>query len=348
MSAFSGSSSSCTWPLSSCTSSYSSTSFSATPATTTTSTQASASLASSSNSSSSPPDTNSNTNSSTDTDTNTNAAKSASIGFVGGPTSVPSSSSQIVIPSITTPGDSFASERPSLPVSSTIPTASNSSISNLTGASSFGSASSTTGQPNNVTSASVIPQTSIALQTTNGSPLTASSNHKSSTSVIAGGIIGGLLFLLLATLLFRYRRRLVKRLGRTSLPWRKSTHTAPSAEFMNHPVVLAQRRSSSALLRATSPFPYGNTGAATAPPLGKYPYADSYDGHTLDEAPPPFTMGKFSDPIMEKVSASAAVHQRMFSADNKAYYEHGAGGTSTLVDHEVGSPEEMSEVGHAV
>ena len=172
--------------------------------------------------------------------------------------------------------------------------------------------------------------------------------HKSFTGKIAGSVVGALILILLVVLIFFYRRPLTKRLARARLPWRKSAHPAPSAEFMNHPVVLAQRRSSSALLRAASPFSYGYTAAATATPLGKFPYADSYDGYTLDEAPPPFTTGNFNDPIIEKFSASAAVHQRMLSVDSKADYGYGAGDASTLMDHEVGSPEEMSEVGHAV
>ncbi|KAF7800327.1 hypothetical protein EIP86_011577 [Pleurotus ostreatoroseus] len=218
------------------------------------------------------------------------------------------------------------------------------------GVSSIPSLASSPLQSTSVTESNAIysssPADSSAISTAS-QPASASSRHKTSASAIAGSVVGALFLILLVVLLF-YRRPLAKRLARIRLPWRKSAHTAPSAEFMNHPVVLAQRRSSSALLRAASPLSYGNTGAATAPSLRKYPYADSYDGYTFDEAPPPFTTGNFNDPIMEKVSASAAVHQRMFSADSKADYGYGAGDASTLMDHEVGSPEEMSEVGHAV
>lgn len=117
---------------------------------------------------------------------------------------------------------------------------------------------------------------------------------------------------------------------------------------MNHPAVL-QRRSSSALLRTASPFSYVNGAGAGAPaplPLGAYPYADSAEGNPFDEPPPPFTAGGFSDPVIEKASASAAAHRHMFedragSSDAGAPPDHDE-------DAEVPYDDGMSGIGHAV
>ncbi|PSR71166.1 hypothetical protein PHLCEN_2v13012 [Hermanssonia centrifuga] len=108
-----------------------------------------------------------------------------------------------------------------------------------------------------------------------------SANHHSNhAGAIAGGIIGGLIFLGLIILALFYRRALLKRLYRN--------RTAPSAEFINHPEFIHTRQNTNnTLLRGVSP------------------YVD-------EEQPPPFTPGSFNDPIVEKVTATAAAQREMF------------------------------------
>lgn len=95
-------------------------------------------------------------------------------------------------------------------------------------------------------------------------------------------MIGALVLLALILTGIHLRRRTLQR-----------KRTAPSAEFMHHPALLAQRRNSTPALLMRSPSPYA-------------------DGDTDEEKPPPFTPGAYADPVFEKVQAAAAAHQEMF------------------------------------
>ncbi|TFK88671.1 hypothetical protein K466DRAFT_652511 [Polyporus arcularius HHB13444] len=133
------------------------------------------------------------------------------------------------------------------------------------------------------------------------STTTTTSSH---TGAIIGGVIAGVVLIALAVLAFLFYRR------RT----RKSC-AAPSAEFMH----MARGGSSSPILSAKhvegiiTPPSSGHGGDRV--PLARQSSIES------DDRPPAFTPGSFSDPVYEKVQASAAMREAYEARDMEGGYK---------------------------
>ncbi|OCH87427.1 hypothetical protein OBBRIDRAFT_796251 [Obba rivulosa] len=122
--------------------------------------------------------------------------------------------------------------------------------------------------------------------------IAAAISHSNHAGAIAGGVIGSFAFL--AAVLgaaFVLRRRHIRK-----------NHVAPSAEFM-----------------AVAPRPGTGFGPADTPT----PYEHDFSTEDLEQ-PPPFTPGKWTDPVYEKVQASAALQEQY----SRSYDQHQAGASS--------------------
>ncbi|TBU32358.1 hypothetical protein BD311DRAFT_775429 [Dichomitus squalens] len=115
------------------------------------------------------------------------------------------------------------------------------------------------------------------------------SKSSNNTGAIAGGVIGGLLFIaFLVALAFFIRRR------------RRRARIPPSAEFMH----MAREGAEGPELAFVSFDPDGRATPARLIPLARQSSIED------DERPPAFTPGSYSDPILEKVHASAAMRDQ--------------------------------------
>lgn len=164
----------------------------------------------------------------------------------------------------------------------------------------------------------------IANESHSSSPIQAASNtgkQHEHTGAIAGGVIGGLAFLLLAIVvtILLYRRMRARR-------------TAPSAEFMD-------------LARGTTPGPAPVRMEGTTTPSGDrlLPLARQGSLGDYDDRPPAFTPGIYADPVFEKVHAAAALREQYQRRDSyaaaQADYKEGLGHAK------VGHKDESAEVG---
>lgn len=150
--------------------------------------------------------------------------------------------------------------------------------------------------PSGATSTTVPTESSTSL-------VVAKASHSSPpVGPIVGGVLGG--FVLLALLgagfyVFLRRRR---------------TTRAPSAEFMH-----IARQGSPTLSFAAAKHRESMTPSKT--PLARQSSLDDheYDLHPEedDRPPPPFSPGSFSDPVYEKVSASAALREQYSARDHE-------------------------------
>ncbi|EIW60516.1 uncharacterized protein TRAVEDRAFT_70877 [Trametes versicolor FP-101664 SS1] len=167
------------------------------------------------------------------------------------------------------------------------------------------------------TSAGVWSSSGVA----SGTAPPSSSKHSNHTGAIVGGVIGGLAFLLFATVA-------------TSLLCRRmrARRTAPSAEFMD-------------LARGTTPGPGPVRMEGTTTPSGDHllPLARQGSLGDEDDRPPAFTPGVYGDPVLEKVHAAAALREQYQRRDSYAAAQ--ADYKEPLGDSEVGHEDESTEVG---
>ncbi|KAI0807151.1 hypothetical protein C8Q74DRAFT_1362688 [Fomes fomentarius] len=124
---------------------------------------------------------------------------------------------------------------------------------------------------------------------------------------IVGGVLGG--FVLLALLgggLFLFLRR------------RRRTTRAPSAEFMH---IARQGSPTLSFASAAAAAKHRESMTPSKTPLARQSSLDDheYDIHSEedDRPPPPFSPGSFSDPVYEKVSASAALREHYSARDHE-------------------------------
>ncbi|TBU65980.1 hypothetical protein BD310DRAFT_837388 [Dichomitus squalens] len=175
--------------------------------------------------------------------------------------------------------------------------------------------SSTTGPPAGTDSSSSAPGPSPSAVVHGGSPssglpgnVTASTppKHPSASQsspnagAIAGGVIGGLLLIaLLGALVFFIRRR------------RRMARIPPSAEFM----YMTRGGAGGPEPAFVSFDPDGSATPAKLAPLARQSSIED------DERPPAFTPGSYSDPILEKVHASAAMRDQYGSGHEEGGFE---------------------------